>query len=1263
MKGSAAVMLLLLGVCQGLQSQEPYIPDPDITAEELLPLKNLPRLHFPEDGKYSDIPDLPAVHDNGDSPYLRPVFYQVGYTCGQAASIGYNFTYEMNRVRDLPADTSVNQYPPQFAFNFFCKGLEEYGISYNHTFELLKTAGTPSVYDYGGMGDNVHTWITGYDTYYNGMFNRLDGVSSIYVGNEEGLLTLKYWLLDHLDGTTPGGLANFYASGAYFTSVLPSGTPMAGSHVVTKWDNYLGHAMTIIGWNDSIRWDYNNDGQYTNDIDINGDSVIDMKDWEIGGVRFINSHGNAWADSGFCYLMYHVLALEEEEGGIWDKTVQVIKVRENYEPQLTYKIKMSATSRDRVRVLAGVSSDTGDVWPACTMDFDIFNFQGGPHFMQGFDSCPGQRSIEFGLDVTPLLSHIESGKAARFFFQVIERDLDHASYGEVESFSLLDYTGAPVEISCPEGNVPTTDNGFTTLSLVHTVNFSKLKIETENLPPFYAGEPFGYQLTASGGEEPYRWELIRNYSLEETTAPYPQEGGQALYFPTTAEGQATMELGFPFPFYGNTFHTITVHIDGFLKFNDDYLPFPYQVYDMHMFRQTALVAPFLNEKLEIVSGDDGVWYAGDTTHATIRWKLHVVDDNEVFPVDFMATLFPDGRIICHIEDFEVPERIARVIGVSAGDGTNYTLAGFSNALPEKDARKFLFAPETAPPGLDISETGWLSFTPDGGGDIYHLSIKASDHLNVSASRDYWASENLAFGCSITSGQDDQVDCSEIAHLGLWLQNTGENALDSLGLYIHVSSPFITLLDSTEYIGTLQAGQEFDMPEACSFFVSGNVPDGYGFFVDFTISSTDKTWKGNLASRAYAPSLVTGPPRIIDNDDGILSPGETADLIIPLINTGHTPIDGINGMVSCTDPWLIFPESGYLYYGSIQKGGTVGATVRVKAGDQAPQGRFAGINLEVYSHSANLFTDSMNLLCGRLPVAIIDLDPESISGPEMGHVLDELNVACDYYKTIPQNLGLYQSLFVTLGRKFNQYVLKDYEGEQLAAYVESGRNIYMEGGLTWHDDPPTDVHALFHADDIPVSGWSLNDSTLGLEGTFTEGMKFDYVGPMKYYNYYLSPEPPAFAIFTGVNPGHVYAVACDAGAYKTIASTMDFGGYDDHISPSTKKDLMSEILAFFGIDITSQVPPSATRIPPRLRCAPNPFQYSAVLTFFNTDPGPLEVVLYDLMGNRVKTLMNTHVNRQGIISLTLDGTDIPKGMYLCLLRTNHTKAGIKVVKLP
>ena len=47
--------------------------------------------------------------------------------------------------------------------------------------------------------------------------------------------------------------------------------------------------MTIVGYDDAVKLDFNGDGQFTNDIDINGDFIVDMNDWEIGALIVVNS--------------------------------------------------------------------------------------------------------------------------------------------------------------------------------------------------------------------------------------------------------------------------------------------------------------------------------------------------------------------------------------------------------------------------------------------------------------------------------------------------------------------------------------------------------------------------------------------------------------------------------------------------------------------------------------------------------------------------------------------------------------------------------------------------------------------------------------------------------------------------------------------------------------------------------------------------------------------------------------------------------------
>ncbi|MCK9398442.1 MAG: hypothetical protein M0Q51_00415 [Bacteroidales bacterium] len=73
--------------------------------------------------------------------------------------------------------------------------------------------------DYGGTLSygGPKRWMSGYTQYYNGMHNRITNAYQIQVG-----------------------------------------TPEAGKYVLTTFGGSANHAMTILGYNDSIRWDYNN---------------------------------------------------------------------------------------------------------------------------------------------------------------------------------------------------------------------------------------------------------------------------------------------------------------------------------------------------------------------------------------------------------------------------------------------------------------------------------------------------------------------------------------------------------------------------------------------------------------------------------------------------------------------------------------------------------------------------------------------------------------------------------------------------------------------------------------------------------------------------------------------------------------------------------------------------------------------------------------------------------------------------------------------
>ena len=394
------------------------VPNASLSEKDMYFLNTVPELKLPDIYKSGPKSVLPSSVDNSGRPYTRPATWQEGYECGQSASIVHNFTYEMDRARNLPANLEPNQYVAHFAWDFYNGGEQYAGVSMFDTWEVMKYAGSPTVQTYGGLwtGGHVH-WMSGYNSYFAAMQNRIEGGYCIKAGTPDGLIVLKHWLYDHLEGSAIGGVANYYSGYYNPDATLPAGTPEAGMALVTSAGGH-NHTWTCFGYNDSIRYDLNGDGRYTNNIDINGDGIVDMRDWEIGGLIVRNGYaGPGWGNNSYSYLMYRTLAESNNTAGVWNNSLYVLKIRQTVNPLMTMKVTLKHSCRNQIKVIAGINTDISATRPAKTIDFPIFNYQGGQHYMQG-DSVEGNKTIEFGLDISSLLTEINSGQPARYFLQV-----------------------------------------------------------------------------------------------------------------------------------------------------------------------------------------------------------------------------------------------------------------------------------------------------------------------------------------------------------------------------------------------------------------------------------------------------------------------------------------------------------------------------------------------------------------------------------------------------------------------------------------------------------------------------------------------------------------------------------------------------------------------------------------------------------------------------------------------------------------------------
>lgn len=699
------------------------------TDEELLKIPVL------ENREKTDGKELPSTFDNSTRSCFRPVFNQTDGSCGQASGVGYLFTYEINRLRGTSATTTSNQFPTHYTYNFLNGGSGSNGSWMTDGWEIIKASGCPTVATYGGIAATDTYWMSGYDSYTSGMGNRVKDMFAINVGTPEGLETLKYWIYDHLDGSTIGSIVNF-AAGISNTGYETSGD------IVTSWGYPINHAMTFTGWDDAVSFDYNNDGSITNTIDINGDQIVDMKDWERGALIMVNSWGTGWMNGGKAYVMYKLLADATDNGGIHANKVYGINVKQTQEPQLYMKVKMTHNLRNQIQIKAGISQDILAASPDQVLDFPLFNRQGGAFDMRGSGNT---QPIEFALDITPLLNYVASGSNAKYFLQVIEDDPYSQGAGQIYDYSIVDASGN--EYFCSTHNTAIVNNGLSQLSISAGLEFEAPEITTENLPLAGNGNAYSHQMEAVGGTSPYTWSVQIDYEETSISESFPSITGGAMTPNDYDDGYALQTIEFDFPFYGEIFNQFTVCTDGTLLFEEG---FEY-LRTEEAIMSTRMIGVFASDLMTYTASGDGMFYEGDENSATFRWKTSLFG-NEDADIDVAVTLFPNGEMKFHYGT--ITEGIEWAAGISNGAGS-YTIASLSgNYSPGNHAYKM--STSSFPFGMGISSDGLFSGTAPIEPGVWNINFKVLDNNNLASFK------QLSFETIVTGTEENEAGTFQIS---------------------------------------------------------------------------------------------------------------------------------------------------------------------------------------------------------------------------------------------------------------------------------------------------------------------------------------------------------------------------------------------------------------------------------------------------------------------------------------------------------------------
>lgn len=140
-------------------------------------------------------------------------------------------------------------------------------------------------------------------------------------------------------------------------------------------------------------------------------------------------------------------------------------------------------------------------------------------------------------------------------------------------------------------------------------------------------------------------------------------------------------------------------------------------------------------------------------------------------------------------------------------------------------------------------------------------------------------------------------CEEIL-IDLQMKNLGNDDANDVMVTLSTSNTFCTILMDTQDYDTLFAGMNKIINNAFKLKIADDIPDQTVLEFDVTaVDNNDSTWISKLFITVNAPKIVPGEMLIDDsengNDNGILDPGENANIRIKTYNQGHCVLSDVN----------------------------------------------------------------------------------------------------------------------------------------------------------------------------------------------------------------------------------------------------------------------------------------------------------------------------------------------------------------------------------
>ena len=153
----------------------------------------------------------------------------------------------------------------------------------------------------------------------------------------------------------------------------------------------------------------------------------------------------------------------------------------------------------------------------------------------------------------------------------------------------------------------------------------------------------------------------------------------------------------------------------------------------------------------------------------------------------------------------------------------------------------------------------------------------------------------------------KADCAESISLDITLTNLGNSDATGVTATISCADSDITITQDSYTFGNIASQGSTTETAAFAFDVAQTIEDGKRIEINMEITDGTEVWSSKISITLHAPIITITKLTIDDsasgNNNGALDEGETADVMITVMNDGSADIADVAGVLTTTSPEL------------------------------------------------------------------------------------------------------------------------------------------------------------------------------------------------------------------------------------------------------------------------------------------------------------------------------------------------------------------------